>query len=253
MGHRMLRYLKEVREGGCKVVAEADDPSLLPLHLFAGVSAVPCRTFDVVSGEPLEFSLSQWLTDGWYKTHALVLHGDAGLGKTPLAMAMLAEVASILQVDCQWRPYHLKGGTVEALREAVNVGMVKAFVPILFDDLTPAEAAGVTGKTGLPLESLKLLLEVQQSSTLQARLKDLCFQPNTPRVFTSNAVNPSEFHKGLPPDPWGMSAVARRGLCSNVKAAFKRCCFAHVARLLVPDDARASHNKHRRVGDMVDA
>ena len=125
MGHRMLRYLKEVREGGCKVVTEADDPSLLPLHLFAGVPAVPCRTFDVVSGELVEFSLLQWLTDGWYKTHALVLHGDAGLGKTPLAMTMLAEVSSVLQVDCQWKPYYLKVGTVEALREAVSVGMVK--------------------------------------------------------------------------------------------------------------------------------
>ncbi len=143
-------------------------------------------------------------------------------------------------------------GTVEALREAVSTGLVKAFVPILFDDLTPAEAAGVSGKTGLPLESLKLLLEVQQSSTLQARFKDLCFQPNTPRVFTSNASNPSEFHKGLPPDPWGMSPVARRGLCSNVKASFKRCCFALVTRLLVPEDARAARHKHRRAGDMVD-
>ncbi len=164
---------------------------------------------------------------------------------------MLSEVASILQVDCPWKPYYLKVGAVEALREAVSTGMLKAFVPILFDDLTPAEVAGATGKTGIPLEHLKLLLEVQQSSALQARLKDLCFQPNTPKVFTSNAANPSEFHKGLPPDPWGMSAVARKGLCSNVKATFKRSCFAHVSHLLVPEDVRAAHNKHRRVGDMV--
>ena len=177
----MLRYLKEVREGGCKVVAEADGPTLLPLHLFTGVSSVACRTFGVVSGELLEFNLSQWLEKGWCKTHALVLHGDAGLGKTPLAMTMLAEVSSILQVDCQWKPYYLKVGTVEALREAVSEGMLKSFVPILFDDLTPAEVAGATGKTGVPLERLKLLLEVQQSSTLQARFKDLCFQPNTPK------------------------------------------------------------------------
>ncbi len=134
------------------------------------------------------------------------------------------------------------------MREAVNEGMLKSFVPILFDDLTPADVAGVNGKTGIPLEHLKLLLEVQQSSTLQARFKDLCFQANTPKVFTPNAANPSEFHKGLPPDPWGMSAVARRGLCPSVKASFKRCCFALVTRLLVPQDARAARSKHRRVG-----
>ena len=145
----------------------------------------------------------------------------------------------------------MKVGTVEALREAATTGLLKSFVPILFDDMTVEAVSGVSGRVGLPLDSLKLLFEVQQSSTLQARYKDLCFQPNTPRLFTSNAANPSEFHKGLPPDPWGMSPVARRGLCSNVKAAFKRCCFALVTHLLVPEDVRAAHHKHRRVGDMI--
>ncbi len=83
--------------------------------MFAGLPEIPCRTFDVLSGELVQVPLAQWVSGGYYKTHSLVLHGDAGVGKTPLAMSMCSEIGDILQCDFPWKPCYIKVGTVEAL------------------------------------------------------------------------------------------------------------------------------------------
>ena len=49
-----------------------------------------------------------------------------------------------------------------------------------------------------------------------------------------------------------MPAVSRRGLCSNVKATFKRACFAQVTHPPVPEDVRVEHSKQRRAGVAFD-
>ena len=94
-------------------------------------------------------------------------------------------------------------------------------------------------------------LEVQQSTLLAARFKDFCFAAKMPRVFTTNAPNPHEFHSGLPHGPWSSSNAARQRLAPNIKAAFKRAYFAHVAQPMVPRSAQESHHKARRVGEVA--
>ena len=118
---------------------------------------------------------------------------------------------------CLWNMRH-----AAYARDAFTANMMKSNISILFDDMTPEQATGNVGKAGMPLDSLKLLVEVQQSSTLPARFKDFCFAANVPRVFTTNAVSPNCFHSGLPVDPWHISNRARCALGSKIKAVFKR-------------------------------
>ena len=178
---------------------------------------------------------------------SLVIHGRAGLGKTPVAMSMMAEVATKEQETMPNAAYFIKVGTLDSLRDAFRGNYVKPNVPILFDDLTLMHTAAHQ-RGGLALEELKHLFEVREGSGLQARFKDFNFCANTPKIFTSNAMNPSEFHHNLPSDVWTMSPERRRGLPPNVQAAFKRACFALVEHSLVPLEVQESHNKARRLG-----
>jgi hypothetical protein len=246
MGRKLLAYLKELRQSSNISIELASNPDLLGLSGFSHLGAIVCRTFNVIDGSRIAFTVEDWLARGFYRTHTLVLHGDAGLGKTPLAMTLLAEVASQLQQGCNWPPYYIKVGTVESLRDASMNGSMKSKVPILFDDLSPDRACGT--RTGMPIEVLKLILEVSQSTSVHARFKDLVFASDQPRIFTANAATPHEWHRSLPPNVFDMSDNDRAGLDFNIKAAFKRCCFAFVGHAIVPAEAREQHQQARRSG-----
>ena len=245
MGRKLLAYLRDVRLTANTCIELATNPDLMSLESFDHLGNVVCRTFDVITGALIQYPVMDWLKKGWFKSHTLILHGDAGLGKTPLAMTLLSEVATHLQSGCQWAPYFIKVGTVEALRDASNSGLMKGRIPILFDDLSPDAACGT--RSGMPIESLKLILEVTQSSSIHARFKDLVFAADQPRIFTANASNPKGWHKALPADPFFSGSDAdRQALDFNVKAAFKRCCFAFVGHSLVSQGARDQHQQVRR-------
>jgi hypothetical protein len=249
MGHKIAAYLKGVRLTSNTSLELTTNPDLLALDAFDHLGAVVCRTFDVVTGALIQYPVVDWLRQGWFKTHTLILHGDAGLGKTPLAMALLAEVATLLQSGCPWAAYFIKVGTVESLRDASNTGAMKSKIPLLFDDLSPDSACGT--RNGMPIESLKLILEVTQSTCIHARFKDLVFAADQPRIFTANASNPHGWHKALPVDPFFSGSDATRlALDFNVKAAFKRCCFASVGHSLVSQAAREQHQNARRAGSV---
>ena len=244
MGREVSIYMAGVRAPTNTSQEMAANPDLMSLESFDHLDHVVCRTFDVVTGALIQYPVSDWLRRGWFKSHTLILHGDAGLGKTPLAMTLLSEVATHLQADCPWAPYFLKVGTVESLRDAASTGLMKSKIPILFDDLSPDQASGTS--KGMPLHALKLILEVTQSSGFSARFKDLVFASEEPRIFTANALNPCQWHKGLPTDPFfACSDASRRALDLNVKAAFKRSCFAFVGHALVGEAAREQHQRAR--------
>ncbi len=92
-----MRYMKESRESGARCIEPTDSLQVLPLHLFVGLADIVCRSFGVVSGGLIEIPLGLWVSSGYFKTHSLVLHGDAGLGKTPLAMSMCSDIADTQQ------------------------------------------------------------------------------------------------------------------------------------------------------------
>ena len=179
------------------------------------------------------------------RQYSLILHGNAGLGKTPLAMTFLAQIATKEQDKMPFTPYFMKVGTMDSLRDAFR-GHIKPGIPILFDDLTLIQG---TSHDTIAVADLKQLFEVKESSGMRARFKDFTFFPNMPKIFTSSAMDLYEFHKGLPLNIWTMTTERRRTLQPNIHAAFTRACFAHVEHCLVPGEVQELHNKARRVGD----
>jgi hypothetical protein len=47
-----------------------------------------------------------------------------------------------------------------------------------------------------------------------------------------------------------MPDATRAALDFNIKAAFKRCCFAFVGHAVVPTEAREQHQNARRAGSV---
>jgi hypothetical protein len=241
MGRKLAAHMKDLRENSPSSSIKYIDgtgPSDLPISLddCDNLDMVRCRTFNVQTGALIEFPLVDWLRMRKWRSMTLILYGDAGVGKTPVSIALLSEIAAVLQNGAPWRPYFIKVGTVEALRDAATSGHVKSKIPMLFDDLNLDLACGFRG--GMPLASLKLLTEVEQSSSLQARYKDFSFSVDQPRIFTSNAMSPQGWHGGLPLDPWSCSDAVRFGYDAHIKAVFKRSVFAYVPRNMVSQAVR---------------
>ena len=52
------------------------------------------------------------------RQYSLILHGNAGLGKTPLAMSLMGEIAIKEQHDAASSAYFIKVSTLDSLRDA---------------------------------------------------------------------------------------------------------------------------------------
>ena len=100
-----------------------DGDRFLDISSFVNTETVMCRTFNVITGELIEFPVMEWLTEKHYTYLTLVLHGDAGLGKTPLAMSLAAAVTDDIWEKPSERPYFLKIETIDSLREATSVNL----------------------------------------------------------------------------------------------------------------------------------
>ena len=46
------------------------------------MSGIICRSFDVISGDMVEFPVVEWVSGGRFREYTLVLHGDSNLGKS---------------------------------------------------------------------------------------------------------------------------------------------------------------------------
>ena len=205
------------------------------------------------TGELIDFTLIQWLTEkaGFY---SLVLLGASGAGKTPLAEALCSRLAIGLQ-DQDEIPYFIKAGTVDSLRKVKTV--LKQFVPIMFDDITPGLRRG--SRPNMTIDELKKTTTVYEADCTEARNNDIIIPANCPRIWTSNAMDPSEWHPdlssfeamlALPP------AERLSRLSAHAVAVFKRCGFAIITGSIIPQDVvknfRSSSsnefaNKMRRV------
>eukprot|EP00971_Amphidinium_carterae_P174583 3460885-Amphidinium_carterae.1 len=62
--------------------------------------------------------------------------------------------------------------------------------------------------------------------------------PPAPRIFTSNAMEPCEWHADLPKNVFKDVACNRQEYRSPVKAVFKRVVFAHVTHSLISNEMR---------------
>ena len=117
-------------------------------------------------------------------------------------------------------------------------------VPILLDEVCSGEPRG--SRPAMSLEDIKHMAEVQKSSTLDGRTKDISFSTDQARVFTTNAEGPHGWHKSLPKYVFAMENAERVALHPDVKAIFKRAVFAHVDRPLVPATTSTAFSHNRR-------
>jgi hypothetical protein len=194
------------------------------------------RSYNVLTGALVEVSLKQWIMGGLFTQRSLVIHGHAQCAKTPVARAVCAFLATRLQKDSGEDPFYLKVGTADTLRDATRDGLMRAGVPILFDEVSPSAPRG--SRHAMGIEDVKHMTEAAETSSLDGRCKDIVFAYPQPKIFTSNAASPHEWFNDLPPDIFLMTDVQRLALHANVAAVFKRCFFLHTTSCLIPQSVR---------------
>ena len=218
----------------------AADDRIIELESIPNWNEIKVSTIDVSTGELIDFTLIQWLTEkaGFY---SLVLLGASGAGKTPLAEALCSRLAIGLQ-DQDEIPYFIKAGTVDSLRKVKTV--LKQFVPIMFDDITPGLRRG--SRPNMTIDELKKTTTVYEADCTEARNNDIIIPANCPRIWTSNAMDPSEWHPDLSSfeDMLALSPAERLSrLSAHAVAVFKRCGFAIITGSIIPQDV--VHNYRR--------
>ena len=122
--------------------------------------------------------------------------------------------------------------TVDGLRDATNEKLMNRYVPIMLDEVRPGAPRG--SRPPMKLEDLKHITTVKEKTAVDARMKDVVFDKEMPRVFTTNSPTPNDWHKGLPVDIFSMSAEDRLKLDADAIAVFKRTAFATVSGCVVP-------------------
>ena len=155
---------------------------------------------------------------------------------------MCAGLAERLQSNPS--PYYLKCGTVDAAKEAVFEGMLKTNVPLFWDDLTAGEPRG--SRPPHSLDDVVHFCEVEDSSGINARNKDMSVPKGVPRIITSNATCPCEWHPLLPKDAWAISDAAVRACSHLVRGVFKRTAWCLIEQPLVHETARVGAKARRR-------
>ena len=220
----------------CKV----DDPQQLALDQFEQLDSIKCVTFDVLTGVLIQYPLMQWVTGREWVQHCLVLHGDSDVGKTGLAMAIASDLSTNFG-----KAHFVKVGSVESLKNAVRAGHMGRGVAILFDEVAVGRKRGT--RDGMSLEEVKHITEVNNSTSVEARYENMEIGMDQPRIFTCNGSTPKEWHFQLPSDVLTtMTDSERKSLSPDIKAIFKRVCFAHVQTCVVPVPLRQEFHASKR-------
>ena len=243
MGRKVLSHLSAASSiPTCLIYS--DNEKLLEFNQYINVDGVTWRTFDPVSGALVEFPYMAFYTEKYYMVYTGVLMGHSSLGKTEITKTMMTAISQDIWTYPNERPYFVKVETLDSLREAQTLGLLKSGVCIIFDDVELKKLKD--SRQGCPKEEVKTIVEVQQSTTIAARFRDIKLDENQPRTFTTNALVPNEWHDSIPKDVFETSDVVRAAYDAHIKAIFKRTCFAVVTRSLISDDMRRAYDSKRR-------
>ncbi len=191
-------------------------------------SAMMCKYVDLADNTIKEFSVKDWLRV-WHQTKTLVIFGDAGLGKTPVAMGIAACVAQMGE-----KRYFHKVSQVEQLPR----GDMATGVPVLLDEFSPNRPRG--HNPAHTLEELKIIFGAEHGGGITGKGSNgrstgvIEFAPGQPRIVTTNAVDPNDFVKALPPNLFSLGAVGIAMVPPDGRAILKRLCWHHVQSNLFP-------------------
>jgi hypothetical protein len=247
----LLKYQAAVPDVG---IVKTSDPNVLALQIFQPPpSMLRCWRRDPVSGELETFSVKQFIYDGASNSmehlkYALVLYGAPRMAKTPFAKSIASALASLHQSASKTEPYSMLLNTAEAMPRAGN-SRVKTGVPVIFDDMRPGAVR--LGRPPHSIEDMKVLGDIPAGGDMAARYSDIHFEPNQPRIFTSNDLSPHEFHNSFPPELENLTAEVVMSLDNHTKALLKRFAFCHVSTCLIPQAARDAYDASRVAANVV--
>jgi len=239
MGRKILSKRSDMVAGLPSYMVPANDDAIIPKCCFENLNTVVCRSVNVPSGRIMDYTLDDWCEHGM-KAHTLILYGDSDLGKTELAKTLMCEVAMRIQQGESWQPYIIKTETVDSLKAAADAGHVGPTIPILFDEIKIGARRGT--RAAMDVEDAKRLCEVRNSTTIDARFKDIKIPQGAPRCFTCNASEPSGWLPLIPQGLFTMTDAMRQDLPADVKAVLKRTAFAHVSVSVVPQPLRDEYH-----------
>jgi hypothetical protein len=234
-----MAAMRSGSEGVSSIRFEADDNHVNLISLVPPPSQLTLRSYNVLTGALVQVSLKEWIMGGLFSQRSLVIHGHAQCAKTPVARAVCAFLATRLQAASGNDPFYLKVGTADTLRDATRDGLMRAGVPILFDEVSPAAPRG--SRHAMGIEDVKHMTEAAETSSLDGRCKDIVFAYPQPKLFTSNAASPHEWFNALPIDIFVQTDAQRLALHADVAAVFKRCYFLHVTNCMIPQSV---HDRH---------
>ena len=194
-------------------------------------------TFDVLTGEDVEFSLLEFVEQGWYRQYTLFLIGDPCYGKTVAAESICAELCKAQRPRRGGNKFFFKLGTVDLLRKVQHLIIPKT--PLLFDDVTVSKLWG--SREPMEMDMCKHLTNAQFAEGVDMRCGDVVLPKKRPRIFTSNACSALEWCNEVIDVRAVFPVADRLTRCSaDGLAMYKRCAFAQVVSPFIsPADAAA--------------
>lgn len=234
--HANLKAMARAKRASLQGIKHwADSKDIPKLEDLVGLDDQICRRVDVQTGDIEQYTIGQWLREGHFMTHSLLILGPAQYGKTPLCRALASVIAHALQTETQ-RPFFLQTGTTDSLR-TVSLALTES-VPLVLDDFTAASVARLT------IDGLKHLLTCTGREMLEARFDDVAL-PEGPRIISSNATSPNEWLPLLPATLWTMTPEARIGMDPNALAVLKRMVVCRLSCPVVPQGRAKRHLQER--------
>ena len=192
------------------------------------------KVFYVFPNKYRECAVQDWLRE-FHLRHTLVIIGDAGLGKSPLALAVAACVAQ-LHVETNAKGRFHKVSQVEQLpRDELVTG-----VPIILDEFSPNLPRG--HNPAHTIDELKIIFDVPNGGAISGKGSNgrntgiIEFAALQPRIVTSNAVDPQQFVSILPVNLFMMAPHEIGLVHPDARAIMKRVCFFHVQTNLMSVD-----------------
>lgn len=211
-----LAVLEEARGDAAKTLRVnvvslklAEEMHILPLAEFVGLDTLLGTSLCEINRLEVTVSFTEFASNPeYYREYSVLLCGDMGLGKTPLARAACLQWSVALQHIVEKCPLEnvtfVECNEIDSLKTAQDV--MGPNVPLLLDEVDLRDAAQLQFMSP---SVAKLLLSVSESATLRARHFNVRLFPRQPRIFTSNAAGlkdwiPQEF------SPVDTAAIAKR-------------------------------------------
>ena len=251
--------------GNLKAVVDADkrqrglirwtltDPRIPEWGIFNSslLDSIMARTFCVETGNLLQCSLRDYIMQAHYLTHALILTGPPGMGKTPLALC-LAKTISQCWGDEAGVPSGEQNLIVTSQWDSLRLAVPTVGTTILLDEWSPSSSHAGRSKR-ISGDDLKQYLQTI-GGCLPTRYGDTCLPPGG-RLVTSNADGLATW-AGLGSDGFEtMSNAQRLSLARSTTdtvtgAVHKRAFFARVTTPLVKKHKAEENISQQREGHL---